>query len=334
MRNRSSHWLVWIAYTSCVVMGANRLQDRHACISLKATDDGPIKGITPTVTRENPNVVWCIADLERFKWQEFYLDYRDEKKGPKRTLAWPPKQYTLLWEHFAASSLELRLDVPESAQVGVSISPPELGLVDRSGRYTLTPKRLSFRPADGSLLSLQFGALVLDIPVPAPKDCTPSFETVAVTFGLTGAGSTVETLGGLQSLHGCLVWCDMVKIPTESRASEAMELLIRDLGDRALSAVLSDPKDKCRYSLGCGKVLWAFVKRVNSDGMRGGTFHFSSTIHVVLQDEANPESRPRWLSSQMNASLFPEAPRDWRKPNSPPVYLGMSRTHVLPRSWI
>lgn len=170
MRNRSSHWPVWIAYTSCVVMGANSLQDRHACIYLKATDDGSIKGITPTVTRENPNVVWCIPDLERFKWQEFYLDYRDEKKGPKRTLAWPPKQHTLLWEHFAASSLELRLDVPESAQVGVSISPPELGLVDRSGRYTLTPKRLSFRPADGSLLSLQFGALVLDIPVPAPKD--------------------------------------------------------------------------------------------------------------------------------------------------------------------
>lgn len=104
-------------------MGANRLQDRHACISLKATDDGSIKGITPTVTRKNSNVVWCIPDLERFKWQEFYLDYRDEKKGPKRTLAWPPKQHTLLWEHFAASSLELRLDVPESAQVGVSHFP-------------------------------------------------------------------------------------------------------------------------------------------------------------------------------------------------------------------
>lgn len=157
---------------------------------------------------------------------------------------------------------------------------------------------------------------------------------MAVTFGLTGAGSTVETLGGLQSLHGWLVSCDMVKIPTESRASEAMELFIRDLGDRALSAVLSDPKDKYRYSVGCGKVLWAFVKRGNSDRTRGGTFHFSSTIHVVLQDEANPESRPRWLSSQMNASLFPEAPRDWRKSNSPPVYLGMLRTHVLPHSWI
>lgn len=135
---------------------------------------------------------------------------------------------------------------------------------------------------------------------------------MAVTFGLTGAGSTVETLGGLQSLHGWLVWCDMVKIPTESRANEAIELFFHGLGDRALSAVLSDPKDKCRYSVGCGKVLWAFVKRGNPDRILDEVFFFPSTIHVVLQDEANPKSRPRWLSSQMNASLFPNAPRDWR----------------------
>lgn len=77
----------------------------------------------------------------------------------------------------------------ESAQVGVSISPRKLGFVGRSGRYTLNPERLSFPPTDSDLLSLQIGALVLDIPVSTPKDCTPGFETVAITFGLTGAGS-------------------------------------------------------------------------------------------------------------------------------------------------
>lgn len=308
MRDHSSHWPVWIAYTSCVVMSANRQQHHYACISLKSRYESSAADTTPTVTRENDNVVWCVPSLWRFAWTEFYLDYRGKEKGP---LAWPPEEHTLVLDHFA--SLELRLHVPESAQIGVSVSPPELALVDGSGRYTLTPERLSFPPTDGSLLSLQFGALVLDIPVPAPEDCTPSFETVAVTFGLTGAGSRAENLGGVPSLHGWLVWCDMVKIPTESRAGEAMEQFIRDLGDRARSAVLSHPKDKCLYSLGCGKVLWAFVKRGNSAHRTyGGIFHFPSTIHIVLQDEANPESRPRWLSSQMNASLFPEAPRDWR----------------------
>lgn len=261
------------------------------------------------------HALWCVPDLRRFEWQEFYLDYRYEMKRLKRTLSWPSQQHILaLREHFACSTLEVRLEAPESAQMGVSISPRELGLVGRRGRYKLTPERLFFPPTDSSLLSLQIGALVLDIPVSTPKDCTPGFETIAVTFGLTGAGSRFETLRGVQSLYGWLVWCDMVKIPAESRAGEAMEQFILDLGDRALSAVLPDPKDKCRYSLGCGKVLWAFVKRLagNSDERQGGTIHFSSTIHVVLQDEANPESRPRWLSSQMNASLFPEAPRDWR----------------------
>lgn len=71
-----------------------------------------------------------------------------------------------------------------------------------------------------------------------------------------------------------------------------MEQFIRDLGDRTLAAVLSDPKDKCRYSLRCGKVLWAFVKR-DPDRMLDEVFFFPSTIHVVLQDEANPKSRPR-----------------------------------------
>lgn len=82
----------------------------------------------------------------------------------------------------------------------------------------------------------------------------------------------------------------MVKIPTESRASEAMELFIRDLGDRALSAVLSDPKDKCRYSLGCGKVLWAFVKRGNSDRMRGGTFHFLPLSTLCFKTKPTPKA--------------------------------------------
>lgn len=74
----------------------------------------------------------------------------------------------------------------------------------------------------------------------------------------------------------------MVKIPTESRASETMEQFIRDLGDRTLAVVLSDPKDKCRYSLRYGKVLWAFVKRGNPDRMLDEVFFFPSTIHVVL----------------------------------------------------
>lgn len=191
MRDRSSDWPVWMAHTRCHVLGAFTPPIRQVCISLKATkhwtNSDTISGSIPTVTRDNSTVVCCFTDLGRFEWQEFYFAYRyEDKGGPKRTLRWPPFGYTsALREYFASYTLEVRLEVPESAQVGGSISPRELGFVGRSGRYTLTPERLSFPPTDNDLLSLQIGALVLDIPVSTPKDCTPGFETVAITFGLT-----------------------------------------------------------------------------------------------------------------------------------------------------
>ncbi|KAK1833626.1 heterokaryon incompatibility protein-domain-containing protein [Podospora conica] len=314
-------WPGWIAYTSCSVVGADALPDRKACIQLYSIEPSPhtdtINGSPPTVIRGNPMHVVGVPDLDQFEWKEFYLDFRREKKelpAGVHSLPWPARDGFTPQNHFRLPefSLELVLEVPESANVCVSMLPRGLGQVTGSSRHKLSLQGVSCPAVDGSCLTLQFGALILDIPGTAPAGCTPISESIAVTFGLTGAGPRFETLRAGESVYETLVWCDIVKILPECRPSGAIEKHIRDLRGRALYAVLPEPKDKCRYNLGSGKVLWAFVKRGNPRSMDEETMCFHWTVYVVLEDGDSTASQPLWLSSQLNASVFAEAPRDWR----------------------
>lgn len=195
MRDRSSDWPVWMALTRCHVLDAFTPPIRQVCISLKATkhwtNSDTISGSIPTVTRDNSTVVCCFADLGRFEWQEFYLAYRyEDERGPKRTLRWPPFGYiSALREYFASCTLEVGLksqNLPKWASPFPRESLDSLAGV--AGTHSLRNVSPSHQRT-ATCCPYKLALLVLDIPVSTPKDYTPGFETVAITFGLTGAGS-------------------------------------------------------------------------------------------------------------------------------------------------